>query len=345
MLDGIGLERRLIEVGEQERPILVAVVDTEEEFEWGEPFDPAATSVTAMKRLEIGQQVFDVLGVRPCYVVDFPVACSLTACVPLKRFLEQGRAVIGAHLHPWVSPPVEEEICSRNSFAGNLPRALESGKLERLAAELESSFGEAPVVYKAGRYGFGPRTAGILEEQGFDVDLSFSPPYDFREEGGPDYSSVSCHPFWFGASRRLLGIPCSGAYVGFWRIGTHFLYSLAKRRPLERLKVGGILSRLRAVERLHLSPEGHTLDEMERLTRSLMMRGVRVFAVSFHSPSLQPGCTPYVRNEAELEEFLGRLRGYLEFFLHELGGVCMTPLELRDLLSAKHGVQHEGARV
>lgn len=329
------MERKLIDVDGLECPVLIAVVDTEEEFDWGAPFDPAATSVTAMREVLVGQEVFDDFGVRPCYVADFPVASSRTACAPLKCFLEEGRAVIGAHLHPWVSPPIEEEICRRNSFAGNLPRALEAEKLKRLAKELEASFGEAPVVYKAGRYGFGPRTAGILEEQGFEVDLSFNPPYDYQEEGGPDYSSVSCHPFWFGTSRRLLGIPCSGAYVGFWKIGTHSLYSLSKRPWLERLKIAGILSRLRVVDRLHLSPEGHTLEEMRRLTRSLLSAGVRTFALSFHSPSLLPGCTPYVRNETELEVFLDRLRGYLEFFLRELGGISMTPLELKDLLAAK----------
>lgn len=337
----IVLERRQIEIDRWERPILVAVVDTEEEFDWNAPFDSSATSVAAMQRIEVGQQAFDEYDVRPCYVVDFPVASSREASAPLCRFLEQGRATVGAHLHPWVSPPIEEDICRRNSFAGNLPRPLESAKLERLSEQLAASFGHRPLVYKAGRYGFGPRTQGILEELGFEVDLSFSPPYDYSAEGGPDYSSMSCRPFWFGADGDLLGIPCCGAYVGIWKVRRHALYTLAKREPLERLRIAGVLSRLGLLERLLLSPEGHTLEEMRRLTRSLLSRGFRVFALSFHSPSLQPGCTPYVRTSEDLRRFLGRLRGYLEFFLRELGGVSMTPLELKEWLSRREGIRQE----
>jgi hypothetical protein len=60
--------------------------------------------------------------------------------------------------------------------------------------------------------------------------------------------------------------------------------------------------------------------------------------LSFHSPSLQPGCTPYVRSEAQLERLYDVLRRYLEFFLGDLGGSSRTPLEikrvLRDLTAA-----------
>ncbi len=332
MSDGIELERELIEVDRGAAPMLLSVIDTEEEFEWGAPFDPGSTAVTAMAHVGRGQEIFDEMGARPCYVVDYPVATSERGSEHLRRYVDEGRAVVGAHLHPWVTPPVEEEISVRNSFAGNLPEALEAGKLERLGEALERTFGAPPTIYKAGRYGFGRRTARILETQGYEVDISFSPPYDYRDEGGPSYVGATCSPFWFGDARRLLGVPCSGSYVGFWRPGAHQIYSLAKRPALERLRVAGILSRLGAVERLHLSPEGYTFEEMRRLTRSLLGRGVRVFMMCYHSPSLEPGHTPYVKDHADLREFLGRLRRYLEFFFDELGGVSLTPLELRERL-------------
>jgi hypothetical protein len=331
--DGIGLPAQPIGIDASAPPMLLSVIDTEEEFDWSAPFDPGSTAVTAMRHVGRGQEIFDRRGVRPCYVVDYPVAASRSGREPLQRFVAEGRAVVGAHLHPWVTPPVEEEISVHNSFAGNLPRELEGGKLARLSAELEAAFGTPPVIYKAGRYGFGRRTASLLEEQGFEVDLSFSPPFDYRAEGGPSYAETSCSPFWFGSGRRLLGIPCSGAYVGFWRYRPHRLYSLAKRPALERLRTPGVLSRLGVLERLHLSPEGHSFEEMRRLTVALLRRGIRLFSMSFHSPSLEPGHTPYVRNHAELDAFLGRLRRYLEFFLDELGGVSVTPLEIKERLA------------
>ena len=43
---------------------------------------------------------------------------------------------------------------------------------------------------------------------------------------------------------------------------------------------------------------------MRRLTRTLLNRGERIFTLSYHSPSLQPGNTPYVRNDRDLREVL-----------------------------------------
>jgi hypothetical protein len=42
-----------------------------------------------------------------------------------------------------------------------------------------------------------------------------------------------------------------------------------------------------------------------------------------------PGCTSYVRDERELEAFLDRCRKFYDFFLGDLGGRSMTPIELR----------------
>jgi len=64
----------------------------------------------------------------------------------------------------------------------------------------------------------------------------------------------------------------------------------------------------------------------------ILAGGTRVFTFSFHSPSLRPGCTPYVRTESDLKVFLATCRQYFEFFLDELGGATMGPAELRQLL-------------
>jgi pyruvate/2-oxoglutarate dehydrogenase complex dihydrolipoamide acyltransferase (E2) component len=70
-----------------------------------------------------------------------------------------------------------------------------------------------------------------------------------------------------------------------------------------------------------LSPEGFTHAEHRRLTRFMLSRGYRAFVFSFHSPSVQPGFTPYVRNGRDIEAFLENCRNYFKFFLEELGGL------------------------
>ena len=183
--------------------------------------------------------------------------------------MADGSATIGAHLHPWVSPPFEEEVNTRNSFPGNLPRRLEAAKLAQLVERIERSFGLRPTVYKAGRYGSGERTASILEQQGFEVDLSANPPFDYRDEGGLDFSGFSTDPFWFGERRRLLGIPGTGGYVGWAGGGSHGLYRWASRPALEWSRLPGVLSRIGAVDRLRLSPEGFESDDTLRSWVSL----------------------------------------------------------------------------
>ena len=86
---------------------------------------------------------------------------------------------------------------------GNLPRALETEKLERLTEQIAESFGTRPLTYLAGRYGFGANTAAILEELGYEVDISPAVPINFSDDGGPDYSGYSSHPYWFGSERTL----------------------------------------------------------------------------------------------------------------------------------------------
>ena len=87
------------------------------------------------------------------------------------------------------------------------------------------------------------------------------------------------------------------------------------------------------VERIRLSPEDYNEPEMRRLTHTLLHDGVRVFVFSFHSPSVMPGGTPYVRNQTDLNRFLAKCRRYFDYFKKQLNGVAMTPIDIRDVLS------------
>ncbi len=321
----------VVRLPREAQPIVLTVLSTEEEFDWSRPFDPNAQSVLAARHIHRAQGVFDEYGVRPAYVVTHPIASQDDGHAALREIHDSGRCEIGAHLHPWVSPPVEEEISAFNSFPGNLPGDLEARKLRALLDRIERTFGTRPLTYQAGRYGFGPRTAGILRAEGIEVDVSATPPYDFGAEGGPDYSRFPADPMWADSGRELLMVPVSGAYVGSLQWGSHWIYRAAA--SLSWARIPGVLARLGALDRLRLSPEGFTSEDNRRLVRFLHDRGVRVFVFSFHSPSVAPGCTSYVRDERELDAFLGRCREFFDFFLGELGGRSMTPIELKRLLA------------
>ncbi|MBL8858041.1 MAG: polysaccharide deacetylase family protein [Planctomycetes bacterium] len=328
------------QVAVADRPGLLVVVDTEEEFDWSAGFDRKNTSVEHMREIGLLQAVFDEARVVPLYVVDYPIATQATSLAPLREFLASGRCEIGAHLHPWVSPPFEEEVNAHNSYPGNLPPALERAKLAQLVDAIEKGFGVRPRAYKAGRYGAGPETPRILGELGLDIDISPCPPFDLSGDGGPDWSSFPCEPFWIGERKNVLSIPNTGAYVGFVKDGAHGLYRLANSAALRWARAGGILSRIGAVERLFLSPEGYSFQDLRRLTLSLRERGVAHFTFSLHSPSIRPGCTSYVTSLADREKFLDTCRRYFEFFAGEIGGVATTATELHARATANKGTKH-----
>ena len=311
---------------------LFVVVDTEEEFDWSAPFSRQSTSVTAMRHIGRAQQLFDRFGIVPTYVIDYPVASQPEGSAPLAEFASAGRATIGAHLHPWVTPPHDEDVSRANSFAMNLPASLEAAKLATMVETIDRTFGTRPQIYKAGRYGIAARTLATLHALGFTVDTSVNPHMDYTSERCPDFREFDSRPCWL--RRDLLEVPCTTGFAGVagsW-LGSR-LHATALALP-SQLRAVGILSRLGVTNRIMLSPEGSTLDEMKAVTRALIGRGLRTFTFSFHSPSVEPGHTPYVRSQADLGRFLQTIEQYFEFFFGELAGRTTTPLAFRAGLAA-----------
>jgi hypothetical protein len=314
------------------KALLVVVVDTEEEFDWSSGFSRENTSVQSMRWIIRIQRIFEEYHIRPVYVVDYPIVSQSAGYKPLQEIYSSGGCLIGAHLHPWVNPPFEETVSAYNSFPGNLPLKLEASKLKLLGSLVEDRFGVRPTIYKAGRYGIGPNTADILDEQQYEVDLSVCPYMDYSTEGGPDFTLSSAWPYWFG-NRDLLELPLTVGFSGLLRRWGRPLHSVAGRGLMALLHGPGVLARLGLVSKIHLSPEGYLAEELVTLVRALHRDGLRIFSFAFHSPSLDYGHTPYVRSNHELEDFFSRCRRFFDFFMTDLGGVPTTPLELKHQLA------------
>jgi phosphatidylinositol alpha-1,6-mannosyltransferase len=311
------------------RPLLAVVVDAEEEFEWAEPLAPQPRGTASIKAQRAAHTLFAHYGIKPTYLVTYPLATETAAIGVLRDYLADGLCDIGAQLHPWVTPPLGQGQSEAQSYPGNLPVAVEREKLARLTDAVEMAFGKRPTAYKAGRYGFGRNTAALLEEAGYEIDTSLIPRTSYAESGGPDFSHYDYRPFWFGTQRRLLELPVTRALTGALSKRMPWLHQMAERRPWRSLHAGGLLARAGLVERITLSPEGSDLAAMCRLTRALLAGGTRVLTLSYHSPSLEPGHTPYVRNERDLAVFLDRISGFLSFFRDEIGGEFLTVAETR----------------
>ena len=319
-------------------PALMVVVDTEEEFDWEAGFDRNATHVTAMREVGRLQDIFEEFGHKPTYVIGYPVATDEFSVETLSSYRKQGRAQIGAHLHPWVCPPYEELVSHQNSYQGNLEPELERRKLTVLTETIETNFGFHPSIHKAGRYGFGYETATSLLDLGYEIDLSAASGFDFTNDGGPDYARVDAHLYTFGPDDGLFGIPTTGGYMGpLTSLGPHVFSERALRHKLGWFRARA-MSKARLLERVLLSPEGHSLDKMKRLTRTLILRGVKVLTFSLHSPTVRPNCTPYTSSAHDVTAFIDKCRQYFQFFADELGGTTTTPHEVMSL-AKKNGTK------
>jgi hypothetical protein len=310
-------------------PELLIVVDTEEEFDWTKPFSRTETGTSAISAQARAHEILDPLGIVPTYVVDYPVATDPAAADFLRSLKESKRAEIGCHLHPWVTPPHEEEINRRNSYHCNLSPELERAKVETITRAVEAAFGERPTIFKAGRYGFGRNTKEVLIELGFEVDCSQVPFTDFSADHGPDFSRIGPDPYWLDEGQTLLEVPLT---VGFFGRAPQLgppLRKLFDSAGAERLRLPGILARTSLVSRSRLTPEGVSAEEQCALIAAMVRRGHKTFSLTYHSPSLAPGHTPYVRTREELDGFLARLKTVLLYFREELGGRFTTLSQVR----------------
>lgn len=307
----------------------IVCVDTEEEFDWSKPKRRDATSVSAIRALPVAQERMRFAGVRPAYLMDYPVAANPESAGIIARFFADGECTIGAQLHPWVNPPFTEALAVRNSFPGNLPRELERAKLQNLTDKLAEGFGARPTVYRAGRYGVGPNTPAILAELGYRVDCSVRPLFDYRREDGPSFWNAPARPYWTSAGRSLLEIPLTSVFVGGLK---------AFGKPL--FKVSSVITPARAalarsglLNRVALTPEGMPLSETIDGLRRLVDEDTRLFSIAFHSPSVEPGHTPFVRDEADLAQMYGWFDGVFNFLARH-GVTPTTPEEVYEAAAA-----------
>src|SRR4051812_9361712 len=104
-----------------QQPMLTVVVDTEAEFDWVLSTSRLAAGVTSVKALRQVQPIFERYNVRPTFVVDYPISTTPEGYEVIRDFYQSGVCEVGAHLHPWDTPPFVEGITNRSSYPGNLP--------------------------------------------------------------------------------------------------------------------------------------------------------------------------------------------------------------------------------
>ena len=312
-------------------PALLVGIDTEGDNQWDAAARRRQTfeNIYALNRLH---DFFGQLGVRPTYLVTYPVARDARSADTLRRLAGRGDCEIGAHHHVWETPPFEPADVDRHPYALSLPLTRFDEQLASLTRAIDEAVGARPTSYRSGRFGFSAAHVSSLEQQGYTVESSVVPLLYEAHKAGPDFVEVPVAPYFLSydnvaqpGSSTLLELPVSAA--------------LNRRLPawLER-RYGRVpwpytTKRLMRLTRLAhvrwLRPSYSSADEMIALGRQLTARGVPLLNVIFHSSEAIVGGSPYNRTEQELSTFFERLRRFLETAINELDAVPMTFSEYR----------------
>lgn len=298
---------------------LIITIDTEED-NWG-CYTPGGHTVENIERIPELQDFFNHFQVKPTYMVDYPVVADARSSSILKTVFEKGNCEIGTHCHPWNTPPFEEATNERNSMLCNLPAELQYQKISFLHDAIRQLFGINPISFRSGRWGYGPEVARHISQLGYKVDSSITPYMDWTLAHGPDFSNVSPRPFRFSyddlyrhrPDGPLLEVP---ATIGYHQSNFDMCNQISKlltQNPWDRLVLHKILHRLNLLNRAWLSPEIADAKSMIKLTRRMLVEGYQFINLFFHSPTLIPGLSPFVRTKEDEAKFHRQLRDFLVF--------------------------------
>jgi hypothetical protein len=289
--------------------LLIVSIDTEED-NWYR----SRQGVTCENIGELRRQAafFDRLGVRPTYFTSYQVAIDPEAAEIIRDVGSRGE--IAAHLHPWNTPPLSEAFTPRNSMLKNLSAELQLAKLQSLTATLEQTLGIRPRAFRAGRYGLGRDTVGALLRCGYQVDSSVTPFVSWEEvDDGPTFIGAPLDVYRLAPDQDVSQPAEDGAVIevplscGFGR------RSFALWGRVDRALDRPGLRRLRSLcKRIVLSPELAAVADMLTLSRRLLEHGVRHLHLSWHSPSLKPGLSPFTATVADVDRLYATVDRYIE---------------------------------
>lgn len=298
---------------------LIVTIDTEED-NWGK-YSLNRYTTDNIQGIPNLQNLFDEFHVIPTYLITYPVATDQAAASILRGIAKEGKCEIGAHCHPWNTPPLEEDFNEKNSMLCNLPDELQLTKIASLHNKIISNLEIEPVCFRAGRWGFNDNVARNICRLGYMVDTSMTPYMDWKCYQGPDFSNVSpyCRKLSFhdinpgSPPAHLFEIPPT---VGFFQKNFSLcnrVYKFINRENIKYTGLIGLFYRLNVLNKVWLSPEKNTGSEMIRLTNRMRANGYPVINMTFHSPSLKQGFSPFVRTKEDEGKFLDRIREFLEY--------------------------------
>jgi hypothetical protein len=226
------------------------------------------------------------------------------ACVERLASLEG--CELGTHLHGELAAPDAFEPEVTRALQRDYPPEVERAKLAWLTDAFHRAFGRPPKSFRAGRFGIGAATLGILEDLGYAVDSSVTPFVDWSAVSpGLSFASAPTQPYHpdtraparIGSS-AVLEVPVTIRPAALARVPL-----LGKRfearwlRPTKSAARELIAIARASIEEAHRSRPGAAI----------------VLNAMFHNVEVVPGASPYSADDGGARRIVDRLAALLDF--------------------------------
>ena len=185
----------------------IITVDTEADNQWADPVPVTTENIRFIPRF---QALCDRFGFKPTYLCSYEMVKDPLLHDTIAPYETSRRAEIGAHLHPWSTPPFEPYEMQGTRYKGfphELPIDVFEKKLSVLTEAITEIFGQRPTSYRAGRYGFCEAHINILLKFGYGVDCSVVPYTSYKNfigipggSGGADFRNARPGAYYLSKS-------------------------------------------------------------------------------------------------------------------------------------------------
>lgn len=289
---------------------VVFSVDVEEEGLFSGRYDPVAKGVSNVAHLRRLEFITREFGVPLTLLCTWPVLSDPGCCDILRHWREDLGAEIGAHLHPWNTPPLSDEPGQAWTPSEAMDTTLLDAKLAELVRICRKATGKTPKSFRMGRFDLGPKVRALLPRHGLLVDGSIVP---------VTWSPALPEAFLSPADPYLWPAGDGGACL------TEAPVTMAPLSPALRDAVwriarvsgpsagGWLLKRFHTLGAAGAIPAWFPLASMKLGARLHLARGGRIVHLFIHSSELMPGCAPHVPDEAAIARVLRRTHDFLHW--------------------------------
>lgn len=299
----------------------ILTIDTEADNQWDHGRGLTVENIRFVPRL---QELCNKYQIKPTYLVTSEVCEDSFAREIFCDYIENDEAEVGAHLHPWTTPPFLNKEGYRyndrhHSFASEIPEDLLLNKLRYLTDQIGTAFGKRPTSFRSGRYGFNEAVARALMTNEYLVDSSVTPFIDWSAnkgvpglKGGPNFMESRPFPYTYNhQGNTLLELPVTIVPTKFplnkYNKFTGFYFNNVNRNFILK----SIRSMFFRYQPLWLRPyPWMTLPLLDEVMKEAINLKLPYVVMIFHSSELMPNCSIYRADSEAVEKLYELLEGF-----------------------------------